>query len=388
MINSARTYQAVIIGGGAVGLFLGLCLEHLGISCTILEKRKKVREGSRSLGIHPVSLELFAQLGIAGQLIKPGIPIERGHAFANTQKIGTLSFEDCPKPFNYILALPQNQTERILEQELRKTNSEILQRGAKVTSIQQNDQKVTINYTLGDQQYTATGLFAIGCDGKKSRVRQQADIDFKGRAYPDTYIMGDFSDNTQLGSDAAIYLCNEGLIESFPLLNNKRRWVVKTSDYISAIERNHIEQRVWKRIGLDLSRTENIMLSSFGVQKYRAEQIVRHRIILAGDAAHVVSPIGGQGMNLGWLGAWDLAKSLKNVFKTRAKTTQILRQFEQRRVKAAGNAMRRAEINMRLGRKVSLPFLRNNLVSLMLNTPLSHLMAKVFTMRGVEKWIT
>jgi 2-polyprenyl-6-methoxyphenol hydroxylase-like FAD-dependent oxidoreductase len=199
--------------------------------------------------------------------------------------------------------------------------------------------------------------------------------------------MGDFTDNTIFGSDAAIFICREGLIESFPLLDGKRRWVVKTDEYIPSVDRREIEKRVASRIGHDLGEVENIMLSSFGVQKRISKPIVKNRVLLAGDSAHIVSPIGGQGMNLGWLGAWDLAECLRQIFEEDQSPEKVLEGFENRRIKAARNAIRRAEINMRLGRKSNLPAIRNSIVWLMLNTPLSNLMARIFTMRGVGRWI-
>lgn len=387
MHSTAKKYQVVIIGGGPVGLFLGICLERAGISCLILEKRAEARSGSRSLGIHPVSLELFQKLEVAEPFVNAGIKISNGHAFANTQKLGTLSFENCTEPFNYILALPQHKTETILEQKLNEFNPDVIKRGAEVVSISQDKDSIEVSYRNDGEIHSATASYLVGCDGKDSFVRDQAGISFEGRAYPDTYIMGDFSDNTDFGSDAAIFLCDEGLIESFPLLNNRRRWVVKTSHYISTVSRHDIESRVQQRIAQNLEDTENFMLSTFGVQKLMAQPMVKNRVILAGDAAHVVSPIGGQGMNLGWLGAWDLAQCLQNIAENKRHSDKLLSQFEKRRFKATKNAMRRAEMNMRLGRQASIPTLRNSLVLLMLNTPLSNLMAKVFTMRGVERWI-
>jgi len=387
LTSNKQTYQVVIVGGGAVGLFLGICLQQAGIKCLILEKRSAVREGSRSLGIHPVSLELFEKLGFANSFVEAGIKITNGHAFANTRKLGTLSFEDCPPPFNYILALPQQKTESLLEQKLSQADPDLLKRGAEVVDIQQSDQQVDITYDIDGRQQTISADFLVGCDGKNSFVRDEADICFEGKAYPDTYIMGDFSDNTDFGSDAAIFLCDQGLIESFPLLNNQRRWVVKTDQYIPEVNRTDIEQRVQQRISHNLRDESHTMLSSFGVQKLVAKPMVQDRIILAGDAAHVISPIGGQGMNLGWLGAWDLAHSLKAIFETDQRQPSILDQFKKRRKKATRNAIQRAEMNMRLGRRPRFPALRNALVSLMLKTPLSQLMARVFTMRGIERWI-
>lgn len=388
MIKNSETYQVVIAGGGAVGLFLGICLQKAGIQCLILEKRSEVRKGSRSLGIHPVSLELFQKMNIADSFVQAGIPIKKGHAYANTRKLGTLSFEDCPPPFNFILALPQDKTESILEHQLNKLDPDVLKRGAEVTGITQTNQQVDISYLVGETQQQVSAKFLIGCDGKHSFVRNEIGISFEGTAYPDTYIMGDFSDNTEFGEDAAIFLCDNGLIESFPLLNSKRRWVVKTDQYISEPTRKDIEERLRKRIGHRLRDTENVMLSSFGVQKLIAQPMVQNRVILAGDAAHVVSPIGGQGMNLGWLGAWDLAQHLQVILQQGQKYQPLLNEFEQRRQKSAHNAIRRAEMNMRLGRRPPFPTIRNGLVSLMLNTPLSNLMARIFTMRGIERWIT
>lgn len=388
MPTRPHTYQVVIVGGGAVGLFLGICLLEAEIDCLILEKRERVREGSRSLGIHPVSLERFQQLDMATPFIEGGIKIHKGHAFANTQKLGTLSFRDCPPPFNFILALPQDRTESLLEQQLQQRNPEALCRGAEVVNIEPSGHSVTITYRRHGRKHEIKSAFLVGCDGKNSFVRKQAGISFNGADYPDTYIMGDFSDNTRFGTEAAIFLCDEGLIESFPLLDDRRRWVVKTDHYFSQLNRHDIEQRVWQRIQHDLQNTKNVMLSSFGVQKRVAAPMVNGRVIVAGDAAHVVSPIGGQGMNLGWLGAWDLSQSLSRIFETNRQTAPILNQFARRREKAARNAIRRAEMNMRLGRRPSLPVVRNGLIRLMLNTPLSQLMARIFTMRGVERWIT
>src|SRR5699024_7215367 len=133
--------------------------------------------------------------------------------------------------------------------------------------------------------------------------------------------------------------------------------------------------------------TPHFMVSSFGVQKCIARPMVRRRIVLAGDAAHIVSPIGGQGMNLGWLGASDLAQCLKQIFNQRAAPQKVLHSFEQRRKKAAANATRRSELNMRLGRRTTFPTLRNGLVSLMLTSPVSTLMAQLFAMRGIGRWI-
>ncbi|WP_138431723.1 FAD-dependent oxidoreductase [Fodinibius saliphilus] len=380
-------YQLAIVGAGAVGLFLGICLEQVGISCVILEKREEVRKGSRSLGIHPTSLELFAKLNIADNFTQQGIKITNGHAFSNTKKLGTLSFEQCTKPFNFILALPQERTEKILQDELNKRNPNIIKRGAKVSSITQNKQQAIVSFHYRGKQQKVNADYVIGCDGKNSMVRQQMDSSFDGRSYPDTYIMGDFDDNTEFGTDAAIFLCDEGLIESFPLPKQKRRWVIKTDQYIKNPNRADILDRLQNRIAHSLAGATHSMLSSFGVQKLVAHPMVDNRIILVGDSAHVVSPIGGQGMNLGWLGAWKLAESFHHIFNKGEKADANLKDFENEHTVTTRNCMRRAELNMRLGRRVAFPSARNLVVKAMLQKPISKLMAKLFTMRGIDRWI-
>jgi len=388
MIKTEKAYQVVIVGGGPVGLFLGLCLQKLGISYLILEKREQRITHSRSLGIHPVSLELFQELGIVDQFLQDGIKIKRGHAYADAGKIGTISFEVCPGPYRFILALPQYRTEEILEKHLSNINLGALIRGAELTELCPQANGISISYKRSGAVKTISSDFLVGCDGKHSSVRNLAGISFEGTSYPDTYIMGDFSDNTSLGSDAAVFLPKGGLIESFPLLNNRRRWVVKTDSYIENPKKNRIEELVLKRIDHDLAGQENFMISSFGVQKLMAKPITKGRVVLAGDAAHVVSPIGGQGMNLGWMDARDLAHVLKKCLNhPQINVDEELENYARRRNRITGNAMRRAEMNMRLGRETSVPKIRNALVWVMLNTPLQRLAGRLFTMRNLDSRI-
>lgn len=379
-------YPVIIAGGGPVGLYLGCLLYEYDIPFVIFEKREERINHSRSLGIHPVSLELFADLGIASRFVERGIKIQRGLAFTDNKKIGSISFESCPKPFNYILSLPQHITERLLEEHLNTCNPHALIRGAEVTGIEESDDEVTVNVVHSGKELNYRCHCLVGCDGKESFVRKSAGIPFEGSSYPDTYIMGDFSDNTRFENDAAVFLPKEGLIESFPLIGNRRRWVVKTENYIDAVNRDDLEDRIASRIGHDLCQEENFMLSSFGVQRLIAKPIARKRIALAGDAAHIVSPIGGQGMNLGWLDAAALGLQLKESVgkNNNGYLLQSLEEYSIRQRNKTEKVMRRAEWNMMLGRKPRFTLLRNAIVWLMLKTPLKKKVARLFTMRNLD----
>lgn len=387
--SAPYNHEIIIAGGGPVGLFLACCLCYYDIPCIVLEKHEERISHSRSLGIHPVSLELFEKIGLAKAFVREGIKIRKGHAFSDTRKIGTISFDACPPPYNFILSLPQYKTEELLEEYLLDIDPDILRRGVEVTGFNESHDHISVTFKENHQKVTITGIYLVGCDGKDSFVRRRAGIGFEGSTYPDTYIMGDFGDNTNFESDAAIFLSSDGLVESFPLSGGMRRWVIKTEEYISEPVRRDIELAVAQRVGHDLGEVDNSMLSSFGVQKLIASTLHKNRVLLAGDAAHIVSPIGGQGMNLGWLDAWDLCQTIRQISKKDENEDEVQSRFEAysyRRLRAAGKAIRRAELNMRLGRKPRLAALRNALVWIMINTPLSRLMARLFTMRKLNSW--
>lgn len=375
--------EITIVGGGPVGLFLGICLSKRGIDCTILEQRAEPVQDSRSLGIHPVSLELFEKLGFVNEFLEKGISIKKGLAHNGKEVLGSINFDELEGPFNFILACPQFYTERILIAKFLELNPEDLISEATVTRIQQTEQEVSCWYQKAGKEYCITSKYIIGCDGKNSLVRKETGILFEGKRYPDTYIMGDFDDNTSFEDQAVVFLPKQGLIESFPLPDNMRRWVVKTDSYIDSPTPNKLADFVKKRIGTDLKGLKSTMISSFGVQSFSAENYFKDRVILCGDAAHIVSPIGGQGMNLGWIGAWILATALFKIKMNPEKETEILSDYQKQQKKIVRKASLRAEWNMKMGSKQLFPYFRKILVQLILKTPLKRIALKVFTMKGL-----
>ena len=384
--------SVVIIGGGPIGLFLAICLNQKGIVCRVLEKRSETIKHSRSLGIHPVSLELFSATDIIDSFLDRGLKIKKGIAIGDEKKLGEITFEHTPKPFNYILSCPQYVSEQILEEELYKLNPDVLKRNTEFVIHKESKQHVTVSYMDNKQLKKISCDFIIGCDGKNSKVRDIAGITFDGSRYPDTYIMGDFSDTTEFGTDAVVYLPKQGLVECFPLPNGMRRWVVKTDEFKADPSREELEGLVRERVGYDLSNTENVMLSGFGVQHYLASSFAKGRVLLAGDAAHVVSPIGGQGMNLGWLDGWALAQALSTIYSNPEFITgssedwrNLLKAYSKSQKSIAKKAIRRAEMNMALGRKYNSTSMRDTLVKALLKPPFNRTAAKMFTMRKLDK---
>ncbi len=381
-----RETDIIIAGGGPVGLYLAGRLLQQGVRCTVLEKKKEIDRHSKSLGIHPASLDLFDRAGITNEFIDHGLKIRKGIAFWNRAKIGEITFEKCPPPHRYILALPQWQTEQILENWVTSLNPDTIIRGAGVKSFQEHEESVEVLCSHDEGSFSITGKWLVGCDGKNSIIRQIADIPLSGGRYPDCYMMGDYEDNTLFGNDAAVYLHPEGLVESFPLPNGYRRWVAKTDRYLSDPDPELLSEMILTRLGHSLKECRNVMISSFGVQHQLAQTLCSGRILLAGDAAHVVSPIGGQGMNLGWIGAEHCARAITASFERNGQAESPFEEYSRIQRKRSRQVARRAEMNMHLGRSETSDLFYKCLVYSLIRSPLSHLLAKLFTMRGIGRW--
>lgn len=230
--------------------------------------------------------------------------------------------------------------------------------------------------------HTLQADFLAGCDGARSSSRALAGIEFQGKTFPDAYVMGDFEDNTGFGRQAIIFLADDGLVESFPLPGNMRRWVIKTDTFHPKTSTEMLIPLVKERTGYNLEHSACTMQSSFAVQQRMAKLFRKNRVLLLGDAAHIISPIGGQGMNLGWIGAWSLSRQFQNNPGLK-QLGQSLSLWEKEHQKITRIAFRRAALNTRLGRKQRVPVFRNLLVKALLSSALMARSARVFSMNNL-----
>ncbi|WP_226761711.1 FAD-dependent oxidoreductase, partial [Arthrobacter sp. SO3] len=264
-------------------------------------------------------------------------------------RLAEMSFAGVSNRFPFVLALPQSRTEAVLEERVRQLDAGALHRGVRVIRLRHEGGRVTAEANTGGAATRHSAALVVAADGVRSAVRSQLGTAVRAKNYPDSYLMGDFADSTRFGPDAALFLESAGIVESFPLPGGRRRWVVRLADPGTGGNARWLANRIGERTGIDVDPASNSMLSSFGVRARLARSMVNGRTVLIGDAAHEISPIGGQGMNLGWLDAVALAPVILASLRG-ADVGADLRNFETRRMAAAARAARQSEINMLLGR--------------------------------------
>ncbi len=377
--------DVLVVGGGPVGLLLGCRLAGASISVRVLEQRARPVEESRAIGIHAPSLERFAQLGVVDAFLREGVRIDRGHAFSSRGLLGSVDLSARAGAFPFALSLPQQRSEEILAAELARRDTGALRRGVKIVDVASSDSRVAVTgVDATGQKLGFTARYVVGCDGRNSAVRAAMGVDFVGASRPESYVMGDYADDTELGSDAAVFLADEGLVESFPLPLKRRRWVLQVARPELQPSARLVARLATERTGHAIRAETVSMVSGFGVEQRRASALRAGPRLLAGDAAHVVSPFGGQGMNLGWLAAWDLADCFGQIFGSGADPQTTLQAYEQRRIAAYQTTAHRAALNGRLGRRSSWPRLRNAAVATAMRLLPQRRIAELFTMYGIE----
>ena len=383
MAQGLTMTDVAIVGGGPVGLYLGALLLQEGVSVRVLEQRLQRETHSRAIGIHPPALAALDRIGVAPALAADGVAIRRGRAYSGGTLVGSMSFDSVSRQFPFVLSLPQCSTEAHLERRVRELDPTALARGARVTGITDDGGRLALAVTSSDAFTVLSPAAAVAADGAHSTMRQLLGIPVRGKRYPDHYVMGDFADAGIFGTDAVLFLEEGGIVESFPLPGGLRRWVVRVGRPSHSPEAADLALLVRERTGIALDAGSSTMLSSFSVRSALARRLVAGRTVLIGDAAHEVSPIGGQGMNLGWLDAEALAPIICEALAG-GPTGRRLREFDLRRRRAAGVARRQSEGNMMRGRPLPAPWLRlRNLAigAVAAVPPVNRLVARRFTMQ-------
>jgi 3-(3-hydroxy-phenyl)propionate hydroxylase len=299
-------HAVVIAGGGPTGLMLAGELALAGVDVAIVERREgQDLAGLRAGGLHVRTIEVLDQRGIADRFVSQGQAIRRA-PFAGT----TLDISDLPTRHNYFLALWQTRIERILADWVGELAVPIC-RGREVTSFVQDNTRVDIELSDGR---SLRAKYLVGCDGSRSLIRKKAGIDFPGWDPSTSYLIAEveMAEEPEWG----LRRSEKGINAVAKLEDGKRARVVLNEQHVGQSDEptlRDVREALIAVYATDYGLRSATYISRFTDMARQAASYRDRRVLLAGDAAHMHSPVGGQGLNIGVQDAVNLGWKLAQV---------------------------------------------------------------------------
>ena len=310
-VHSSRfDTDILIVGAGPSGLTLAASLAQRGVRATVIDRQAEGANTSRAAVVHARTLEVLEPLDVARRLVARGIQARRFTVRDRDRVLMPIGFEDLPTRYPYTLMVSQAVTESVLLERFTELGGSVL-RPRSLVDLQQDAAGATATLDDGTR---LRARYVVGADGMHSTVRERAGIGFTGAAYGESFVLADVRLTGGAPSDEVIlYFSPAGMAVVAPLPGGVHRIVATVDDapeqpdiaYVQALldsrgpkaERAVVNDVVWG--------------SRFRVHHRLADAYRSGRVLLAGDAAHVHSPAGGQGMNAGILDAVALADALQ-----------------------------------------------------------------------------
>jgi len=303
--------DVLIIGAGPVGLFLASECARRGLRWRLVEARSTQSEHSKALAIFPRTLEIFDMAGIAAPFLEAANRVTWVAVAAHNRQLARIRFTPKETPYPFVAMVPQDVTERLLSAELRRKGGAVEYDTTFVSAVE-HDGYVSAVLDRKGRQMELTAAFVVGCDGAHSAVRHLLNLSFEGAQYEALFMLADVETNEALPADE-MQLCPSefGPLAIFPMSKTRRR-VVATIEQPEGdvpsldVVRRTLEQRAPAEIEALSMRWS----SYFRVHHRQVGKLGVGRMFIAGDAAHIHSPFGGQGMNTGLQDVWNLVWKL------------------------------------------------------------------------------
>jgi 2-polyprenyl-6-methoxyphenol hydroxylase-like FAD-dependent oxidoreductase len=339
--------DVLIVGGGPTGLMLANQLGRRGVRAKIIDRHSGPAQQSRAMAVHARTLEIYSKLGIAERALELGKQGGGANMWAGGKRRARIPIGDMGKslsPFPFVLMLGQDDNERIMGEHLRKWGMAV-QWNTELVSFEQAPDRVTATLKQPDgATRKVTAAYVAGCDGGRSAVRELSGITFPGAPYEHVFFVADTEATGPMVPDELnVYLLPSGFHLFFPMRGTDRWRII-------GILPKHLRERddltfeeavpaIRREAGAGLSFKRCIWFSTYRIHHRCAERFREGRCFLLGDAAHVHSPMGGQGMNTGLQDAYNLAWKLALVVSGKAHAA-LLDTYEAERIPVAHQLLR------------------------------------------------
>ena len=374
--------EVLIVGAGPVGLALALELQRFGIRFRIIEKKPQRSTASKALGLQPRVSEVFAILGMEAEFEARGFGDVRALNFhSGSKKLLTIALprslgdagRDAFQP--RLLIIPQSETEEILERTLEARGHSVERRRELLSFEQQPDRvRAVVRNEEGDTQ-TVAAQFLVSCEGAHSAVRKQAGFSFVGKTMPMRFLLADLTIDWALPDNQVhVWFHPAGVIGALPFGKQKWRLIIEQAEETSGspaeVTLGLIQQVAAERMVCGGAHLRDpIWLSDFRINARMVDRFRDRRIFVAGDAAHIHSPLGGQGIATGIQDASNLAWKLAAVLRDGAPDS-LLDTYEEERKPVARTVLRgtSAASNLVFRTNPLLRFVRERIVFPIMNT--------------------
>src|SRR5262245_19965031 len=334
--------DVLVVGAGPTGLMLACQLARRGVRVTIVDRHAGPARETRALGVQARTLEIYAQLGVVERALELGKAATGANLWAQGRKMARVPLGEAGRsltPYPYVLILGQDDNERILGDKLRELGVAV-HWSTELVALEQKAERVTATLRQPDgSSRNVDAVWVGGCDGAHSSVRELNGIDFPGAPYEHVFYVADTEATGDMVPDEVnVYLWREGFHLLFPM-RGKDHWRVvgilppglrdarnaKIEDVLPSL-------RAEAGAGLDIKACS--WFSTYRIHHRAARRFRDRRCFLLGDAAHIHSPVGAQGMNTGLQDAYNLAWKLALVVEGRARE-DLLDSYAQERMPVA-----------------------------------------------------
>ncbi|MEP7148066.1 MAG: FAD-dependent monooxygenase [Acidobacteriota bacterium] len=349
--------DVIIIGAGPTGLaFACQCIRY-GIDFVIVDKNETTTPHSKAIGVQARTLEIYEQIGLADKLIEMGWKTEKARLIVGGEMRGEANFTEIGtgmSPYPFVLIVEQGRHEALLH-DFIKSNGREIRWQTKLQSVSQHDTGVAaVIKNVGGENETIEAKFLIGCDGAKSPVRHSLGLTFEGSTFERMFYVADVEIDWEFKNDALmVFLMKHNLLAFFPMIGESRWRIVGTfpeefSKDEGEVLYEEIEEQIKRDAELDLDITNVNWFSTYKVHTRHANKFSEGRCFLAGDAAHIHTPAGAQGMNTGIQDGYNLAWKLAMVLRGSA-TEKLLESYNEERLTNAENLLKTTDRFFNLG---------------------------------------